>query len=64
MELDKLVYRLIELFLSTEIFSKRRKIYAWIEEKPEWTPKHNLLLYNHSLFTNDGWSHCCKMNWQ
>ena len=25
---EKLVYRLIELFSSTEIFSKRRKIYA------------------------------------
>ena len=23
------------MFLSTEIFSKRRKIYTWIEEKPE-----------------------------
>jgi len=23
------------MFLSTEIFSKRRKIFAWIEEKPE-----------------------------
>jgi len=23
------------MFLSTEIFSKRRKIYSWIEEKPE-----------------------------
>ena len=33
--LDKLVYRLIVMFLSTEIFSKRRKIYTWIEEKPE-----------------------------
>ena len=27
--LEKLVYRLIVLFLPTEIFSKRRKIYAW-----------------------------------
>ena len=26
---QKLVYRLIVMFLSTEIFSKRRKIYAW-----------------------------------
>ena len=34
---DKLVYRLIVMFLSTEIFSKRRKIYSWIEEKPELT---------------------------
>ena len=25
------------MFLSTEIFSKRRKIYAWFEEKPELT---------------------------
>ena len=33
--LNKLVYRLIVMFLSTEIFSKRRKIYAWFEEKPE-----------------------------
>jgi len=33
---EKLVYRLIIMFLSTEIFSKRRKIYSWIEEKPEW----------------------------
>ena len=33
--LKKLVYRLIVMFLSTEIFSKRRKIYAWAEEKPE-----------------------------
>ena len=32
---QKLVYRLIVLFLPTEIFSKRRKIYAWNEEKPE-----------------------------
>jgi len=23
------------MFLPTEIFSKRRKIYSWIEEKPE-----------------------------
>ena len=23
------------MFLSTEIFSKRRKIYSWYEEKPE-----------------------------
>ena len=29
--LHKLVYRLIVLFLSTEIFSKRRKIYAWFD---------------------------------
>ena len=35
-ELEKIVYRLIVMFLSTEIFSKRRKIYAWAEEKPEW----------------------------
>ena len=27
--------RLILMFLSTEIFSKRRKIYTWYEEKPE-----------------------------
>jgi len=32
---NKFVYRLIVTFLSTEIFSKRRKIYTWIEEKPE-----------------------------
>ena len=32
----KLVYRLI-MFLSTEIFSKRRKIYAWFEGKAEFT---------------------------
>jgi len=32
---EKLVYRLIIMFLSTEIFSKRRKIYSWFEEKPE-----------------------------
>ncbi len=31
-----MVYRLIVMFLSTEIFSKRRKIYAWSEEKPEY----------------------------
>ena len=31
---EKLVYRLIVMFLFTEIFSKRRKIYTWIEEKP------------------------------
>ena len=43
-ERDKLVYRLIELFLSTEIFSKRRKIYTWIEEKPERRPCHTSLL--------------------
>ena len=29
--LKKLVYRLIVMFLSTEIFSKRRKIYAWLK---------------------------------
>ena len=29
--LEKMVYRLIVLFLSTEIFSKRRKIYAWMK---------------------------------
>ena len=42
---EKLVYRLIVMFLSTEIFSKRRKIYTWIEEKPEWPkkPKARLL---------------------
>ena len=34
---EKLVYRLIIMFLSTEIFSKRRKIYSWIEEKPEYS---------------------------
>ena len=33
--LEKLVIRLIILFLSTEIFSKRRKIFTIIEEKPE-----------------------------
>ena len=33
--LQKFVYRLIVLFLPTEIFSKRRKIYSWNEEKPE-----------------------------
>ena len=32
---EKLVYRLILLFSSTEIFSKRRKIYSWYEGKPE-----------------------------
>ena len=31
----KIVYRLIRMFLSTEIFSKRRKIFSFIEEKPE-----------------------------
>ena len=31
----KIVYRLINLFLSTEIFSKRRKIFSYFEEKPE-----------------------------
>ena len=35
MRLKKLVYRLIVMFLSTEIFSKRRKIYTWNKEKPE-----------------------------
>ena len=29
--LKKFVYRLIVMFLSTEIFSKRRKIYAWLK---------------------------------
>jgi len=29
-------FRLIRVFLSTEIFSKRRKIYSTIEEKPEY----------------------------
>ena len=33
----KIVYRLINLFLSTEIFSKRRKIFSFVEEKPEWS---------------------------
>ena len=31
----KIVYRLIRMFLSTEIFSKRRKIFSFVEEKPE-----------------------------
>ena len=36
----KLVYRLINMFSSTEIFSKRRKIYArGFEGKPELTRK-------------------------
>ena len=43
MEPNKLVHRLIELFLSTEIFSKRRKIYTWNEEKQEWPPKVEFL---------------------
>ena len=49
--LQKLVYRLIVLFLSTEIFSKRRKIYAWFEEKPEWCePPWSRHLYSeHSI---------------
>ena len=29
--LKKLVYRLIVMFLPTEIFSKRRKIYSWLK---------------------------------
>ena len=33
--IENIVYRLIVMFLSTEIFSKMRKIYAWAEEKPE-----------------------------
>ena len=38
----KLVYRLINMFSSTEIFSKRRKIYArGFEGKPELTRKKN-----------------------
>ena len=38
----KLVYRLINMFSSTEIFSKRRKIYArGFEGKPELTRKRN-----------------------
>ena len=28
-------YSLIVMFMSKEIFSKRRKIYAWAEDKPE-----------------------------
>ena len=32
---EKLVYRLITSFSSTEIFSKRRKIYTCFEGKPE-----------------------------
>ena len=30
-KLQKFVYRLIVMFLSTEIFSKRRKIYSWMK---------------------------------
>ena len=43
--LEKFVYRLIVMFLSTEIFSKRRKIYAWAEEKPEWITKQQFQLH-------------------
>ena len=35
------------MFLSTEIFSKRQKIYAWFEEKPELTYWRNLWLYQY-----------------
>ena len=43
-------FTLIVMFLSTEIFSKRRKIYSWIEEKPDnkfehpWRPTVVLML--------------------
>ena len=32
---QKIYFRLIRVLLSTEIFSKRRKIYSTTEEKPE-----------------------------
>ena len=34
--LKKLVYRLIVMFLSTEIFSKRRKIYEWLKRNQSY----------------------------
>ena len=43
--IEKIVYRLIVMFLSTEIFSKRRKIYAWVEEKTELLPSCKGLLH-------------------
>jgi len=39
------------MFLSTEIFSKRRKIFSWIKEKPEWHPSAgNSLHYTNIYF--------------
>lgn len=51
MGLEKYVYRLIVMFLSTEIFSKRRKIYAWYEEKPEYNLQGNFNI--HKMLAKD-----------
>ena len=40
--LKKLDYRLIVMFLSTEIFSKRRKIYAWLKRNQSCLPSHQM----------------------
>ena len=36
MRLEKLVFRLIVMFLPTEIFSKRRKIYSWMKRNQSY----------------------------
>ena len=43
----KLVYRLIQLFSSTEIFSKRRKIYTRMKENQSYIliSKHKISIY-------------------
>mgnify|MGYP003481464093 CR=1 FL=1 len=43
--------RLIVMFLSTEIFSKRRKIYAWYEEKPELIIFQSVGIFTHPANT-------------
>jgi len=41
------------MFLSTEIFSKRRKIYSWIEEKPSAVKfVTNILKFNNFIPSN------------
>ena len=43
---EKLVYRLIQLFSSTEIFSKRRKICSWwrkTRDNMDWKPRVTML---------------------
>ena len=39
------------MFLPTEIFSKRRKIYSWIEEKPELTINDNIQVIKQKFVT-------------
>jgi len=46
---SELLYRLIVMFLATEIFSRRRKIYSWIGEKPEDHPAVITISRRHSV---------------